>query len=105
LTPPKLSRERPDAVESTLKNNEPLWKKASNTFEIMVNAQVGEKYGPFHAKPLTIRSLSVLAERCLPVHNFETGIKFKQQNIAANIPQISKRKSTDLPHHRVAEYF
>jgi hypothetical protein len=78
-------------VELKLEKNEPLWKKASQSFETLVRSDVRVFRGPFYASQLTIRSLSALAERCLPAYNFDKGEKFKQQNIAANVPQVGRR--------------
>jgi hypothetical protein len=82
---------RLDNVESILEENKPLWQKASSSFEILVRTHVRENRGPFFSQQLTIRSLSVLAERCLPPYNFGKETKFSQQNVAANIPLIGKR--------------
>jgi hypothetical protein len=59
--------------------------------EILVRNDIRRNRGPLYSRQLTIRSLSVLADRCLPAYDFEKGTRFSPQNIAANVPLVGKR--------------
>jgi hypothetical protein len=55
-----------DKLQQNFVKNEPLWKKAGSTYELVARGIVSQSRGPAFAKKVTIQSLTQLAEVCLP---------------------------------------